>query len=177
MKLAMVDIDSTLWDFGTEMVNRMRLAFPNKDIPEEFDTWEDPLKYFDNPYDVLDLFRGIHSEQYSFEPYPLAKEMLMKLSKTYLIHVASNRDYSTISSTRIFMTSNDLYYDDLFCSTDKRELFKQFKYDLVIDDSPQVQEAAIERNIPVWTLTYPYNKHITETKKFGSVTDIYNHIK
>jgi len=176
-KVVLVDVDSTLWDFGEEMFVRMRKMFPSKPIPEEFDTWEQPLQFFENKQDAHDMFTDIHSRQHSYGVFPFAGELLRTLKeKNYYILIASNRKNYTKISLRQWLQQHNLVYDEIYCDLDKNELFDQRKIDLVIDDSPTVQTAAIDLGIPVLTLWYKYNKDIKNTKKFENLEAMTKHL-
>lgn len=171
-KIVMVDIDSTLWDFIGELVLRMRTRFPYKNVPDKFETWECPINFFNNKHEAYSIFNDIHMNQSEFGIYPYAKELLDSLKENYIVHIASNRIPKSKCETEKWLKKHDIFYDDLFCSLDKRELFHQFNYKLVIDDAPHVQQAALQKNIPVITLETNYNKHIAGTIKFNCLNDM-----
>lgn len=172
-KVALVDVDSTLWDFIAEMVQRMRIMFPEDDIPEQFATWEDPISYFEKPEDAYAMFNDIHLSQDTFDTYDHANTVLKTLrSMGYYILIASNRIPESKPQLVAWLKKHNLRHNEVYCELDKRELFNSSKIDLVIDDSPYVQEAALLKNIPVLTLKFPYNEKILGTKKFNNLKDM-----
>lgn len=176
-KTALVDVDSTLWDFTGEMVQRMRQRFPDKDIPNDFNTWDEPMSFFDNPSDAHKLFEEIHRHQHSFGVFDCAKFIIDDLRRmNYHILIASNRQNYTKISLMQWLHTHELKYDEIFCELNKNVLFEERDIDLVIDDAPYVQNEALKRDIPVLTLYYKYNKGIGGTKKFRNLLDMHKYI-
>jgi len=172
-KVALVDVDSTLWDFLGEMVRRMRNLLPEADIPDQFAKWEDPVNFFENPEDAYAMFNDIHLNQDKFGTYDYANVVLKTLrSMKYHILIASNRIPESKPQLVNWLKKHNLYYNEVYCELDKRELFNNGEIDLVIDDSPQVQEVALLNDIPVLTLKFPYNEKILGTKKFNNLKDM-----
>ena len=96
VRVAVVDVDSILWDFLSPMKEKMRALMPDKEIPEVFETWEHPETFFDSLDDMFSIFNEIHEEQDKYEPFVGARETLQLLrDKGYLIHIASNRPAHT----------------------------------------------------------------------------------
>lgn len=173
-KTALVDVDSTLWDFTGELIQRMRQRFPNKDIPDDFSTWEEPESFFDNPSEAHELFEEIHQNQHSFGTFEGANHILNDLrSMDYHILIASNRQNYTKISLMQWLHNHKLKYDEIFCELDKSVLFKERDIDLVIDDAPYIQEEALKREIPVLTLRYKYNMNIRYTHKFDNLLSMH----
>ncbi len=173
-KIALVDVDSTLWDFTEELRQRMIIKFPEQTIPLEFDSWNHPLDFFDNPEDAYQMFNEIHEQQHSFGTFDFAQMIMNNLRKMgYHILVASNRKSYTRLALYQWLHNHKLKYDEIYCDLDKRVLFDKYDIELVIDDSPQVQEVAIEKEIPVLTLRYKYNHDIRPTQKFKNLSEMH----
>jgi len=177
-KVVLVDVDSTLWDFSGEMIFRMREMFPAATVPDEFQTWEQPLDFFQYHQDAYDMFADIHSHQHSYGVFPFAAQLLKALKeKDYYILIASNRhNYTKIALTQ-WLLKHGLAFDEIYCDLDKRELLDRRKIDLIIDDSPKVQICGIEKGIEIWTLKYKYNSQIEKTRKFNSLREMVQKVK
>ncbi len=176
-KIVMVDVDSTLWDFGLELSKRMSAKFPEKEIPLEFDTWNAPLDFFDCQNDAYDLFVDIHKTQHTYGTFKHANFLVRNLRRAgYYILIASNRKPVTKPFLMEWLEINDIVYDEVYCDVDKRELFDTHDISLVIDDSPYIQESTMNLDIPVLTLRYKYNKSIRGTKKFDNLLQMNEYV-
>ena len=170
VRVAVVDVDSILWDFLSPMTRKMRDLFPEKVIPKEFDTWECPESYFESIQDMLDLFTEIHEEQDQHKPFDGAVELLQTLrEKGYLIHIASNRPAHTRPVLVKWLDEQGLHYDAVFADEDKTVIFGSPEIDLLIDDAPRNQKAGLERGFKVLSLEYKYNQHMDEVIKFPTL--------
>jgi beta-phosphoglucomutase-like phosphatase (HAD superfamily) len=173
MRKAIVDVDSILFDFMTVMKTRMRIMYPHKDIPEEFDTWAHPEDYFDSFEEMIGLFTRIHLQQETFTPIVGAYELLQSLrQKGYSIHIASNRPPHTRQALVNWLNGHNLYYNTVFANEDKSVLFDDPKVDILIDDRPSTQEDGLRRGFTVMTLEYKYNSHVEGTHKFETLHGI-----
>jgi hypothetical protein len=178
MKRVLVDVDSTLWGFTEELIKRMRVKFPTKTIPDEFDNWDHPVSFFNDFCEALDMFCDIHTDQDTFDPFPHAREMLDLLKeKDYHIHIASNRPSHTIEYLIKWLDLNELPYDSLFCDEDKKDLWDEHEFELVIDDAPKTQLYAEKMGSQVLTLRYKYNEHIQKSCKFNSLVSMSDFIR
>jgi len=175
-KIALVDVDSTLWDFTGELRRRMEIELKKK-IPKEFDSWEHPISFFEKPGNAYHMFNEIHEEQHTFKPFRFAEYVLKDLVKLgYYILIASNRIPRTEPQLRTWLACNNLPYDEIYCDLDKRTLFYSRDIDLVIDDSPQVLEEALKYDIKTLALTYKYNKQIRGIKKFNDLKEMHTYL-
>lgn len=177
-RVAVVDVDSILWDFLGVMKDKMRVMMPDKEIPEEFDTWDHPESFFDSIKDMIALFTEMHEEQDKYQPFDGAKEMLQSLrDKGYLIHIASNRPKHTRPVLIKWLDEQELPYDFCYADEDKRVIFNSPEIEILIDDAPTNQLAGLEREFLVLTLEYKYNRHIEDTYKFGCLNSMKNFIE
>lgn len=178
VRVAIVDVDSILWDFLAVMKTRMREMYPDKEIPEVFDTWEHPEEFFDSFADMIALFDNMHENQDKYSPFEGAVELLQELrDKGYFIHIASNRPAHTRDTLIKWLDEQGLIYDAVFADKDKSILFGSPEIDLLIDDAPKTQLQGLERNFLVLTLEYKYNKGIEGTYKFTDLTKMKTFIK
>lgn len=161
MKIIIVDIDNTLWDFATEF--EKRLKFINPSIPDKsYWTWDTPRRYI--PENIFhETINDIHLCQNEFIPFSDAECLLRELSKQFKIIIASHRLGNTLSITEHWLQRYNLYYDELFFSTDKTVLFMKSYENVfgIIDDCPDTLLKARERGLIGTGLRYPWNKHIT----------------
>ena len=164
MHTVMVDVDSILWDFCREMHKRMYSLFPNK-IPAKYEDWDlphwdTPKEYFTPPNDITEFFHEIHKDQCEFHPFADAKMLLSSLKKFgYTIMIASHRKPTAQYQLEAWLKLHDLPYDSIFCGSDKTLLFQDptMNFELLIDDCPVIQNAAIAKGITVYSLEYEYN--------------------
>lgn len=176
-KVVFVDVDSTLWDFGEELRNRLQKRFPDKEIPANFRKWDEPMDFFHDPQEAYDMFNDIHAIQHTFTPFKAASLVLKDLRRLgYKILIATNRIPESEVSLIRWLNDNDLIYDDVFCGLNKHKLLDERDIDLVIDDAPHIIDAAINKDIPIMSLRYPYNSQIRDVKKFKDMKEMHEYL-
>ena len=96
-KIAIIDIDNTLWDFATVLYERLCSRLGSiVPPPSEWHDWSF-WKNFCGPETFYKTVREIHLEQDRFGIYPDAREFLQTLKSTgFQIIIASHRDLETV---------------------------------------------------------------------------------
>ncbi|MCX8022699.1 MAG: hypothetical protein N2745_08010 [Syntrophorhabdaceae bacterium] len=156
IKIALIDIDNTLWDFASMLYEKLkeRNSFVlSPDMWTDWFFWRD----FMSDEDFYAAIRGVHLEQDKYGVYPDARDFLRFLKGlNYHIIIASHRDRDTRGPTERWLDKHGLIYDELHLSYDKTVLFD--KCSLIIDDSPFVLEKAKEKNIAAFGINHPWNR-------------------
>jgi hypothetical protein len=157
-KIAVIDIDNTLWQFCDAFLEELRRI--NREFPpiEQWTTWD-----FYAPYCTEQQFFGavdrIHHAQDSdrYRPYPEAKGFLQSLKQQgYRVVIASHRRPEMREPTERWLKRHGLEYDELHLSSDKSVLFKDVA--VVVDDAPQTLEKAVASKAIGAGLLFPWNK-------------------
>jgi hypothetical protein len=96
-------------------------------------------------------------------PYPGAVETVNAWAAAgHFIHITSHRAVRAHAATERWLGDIGLRYDELYCSDDKVTRCAQINIDLLIDDSPDNIEKALERGIRVATIHHPWNADVCE---------------
>ena len=162
MKIA-IDIDSTLhpyWDqFAAAARRRFGVALPYEDQV----TWSVTLL---RPEQVRACVEETHSEAQvlAAEPYPGAVEAVRRWHEAgHFIHITSHRALASHGPTACWLERIGLPYDELYCSYDKVSRCLELGIDVLIDDSPDNLERALDAGIVVATPEHPWNRELCET--------------
>jgi uncharacterized HAD superfamily protein len=163
MRIA-IDIDSTLhhyWDLLEEVAQRrFGVTIPYADQV----VWDiDRLK----PEQLSAAVRETHSDPQilASEPYPGAVEAVRAWHEAgHFIHITSHRAGEAQDATAQWLERIGLPYDELYCSYDKVSRCQEIGIDLLIDDSPENLQRAIDAGIAVATLVHPWNRELCETE-------------
>ena len=150
MRIA-IDIDSTLhhyWDLFEEVVPapfRRQIRYADQVV------WEiDRLK----PEQVHAAVRETHSDRQilAAEPYPGAVEVDAPLARGRALHPDQLPPRRRAhDATAVWLERIGLPYDELYCSFDKVARCEEIGIDLLIDDSPDNLQRAIDAGIAVAT--------------------------
>jgi len=96
-------------------------------------------------------------------PYPHAVETVTRWREDgHFIHVTSHRDPQTYAATAAWLERIGLPYDDLHTSHDKVGRCLELGIELLVDDSPENIERAIEHGLLVATISHPWNRDVCE---------------
>jgi uncharacterized HAD superfamily protein len=163
MRIA-IDIDSTLhhyWDQLEEIAHRrFGVAIPYEDQV----VWDiDRLK----PEQLSAAVKESHSEKriLASEPYPGAVEAVTAWHEAgHFIHITSHRSGEAHDATERWLRQIGLPYDELYCSWDKVTHCQEIGIDVLIDDSPDNLQGAIDAGITAATLLHPWNRELCETE-------------
>ncbi len=123
-KVAVIDIDNTLWQFCDafyEELRKINSTFPTPDEWTAFDIWEG----YCSEADFFSAIQRIHLQQDStaYQPYPEAGDFLSTLrEKGYSLIIASHRSPETRNQTERWLARHGLVYDELHLSYDKTTL-------------------------------------------------------
>ena len=159
-----IDIDSTLfhyWDgFAAAARRRFGVHLPYGDQ----DVWEISRL---RPEQVQALVEETHRDAniLAAQPYPGAVETVRAWHDAgHFIHITSHRAESCHGATAEWLERIGLPYDELYCSSDKVTRCEEIGIDLLIDDSPETLQRAIDAGITVATLEHPWNRELCETE-------------
>ena len=175
-KRVIVDIDNTLWDFGSilwEYLKAINAHTPEPSAWHEWDFWEDYIT-------EKEFYISIHSihlnqNHHKFKPYPEAKSFLDSLMKDgYYVLIASQRDEDTRDSTIKWLNTHELVFDEVHLGHDKSVLFNDCY--AIIDDSPILLDKAKHLGIVRTGLMHPWNKE-SGHPLFDNLNKVYEHLK
>jgi hypothetical protein len=178
-KRAIIDIDNTLWHFCDafyEELQKINENFPAPDRWAHWDMWEG----YCSLEDFLGAVNAVHFNQNRdrYLPYPEAKYFLSTLKENgYHITIASHRSPDYKRQTKVWLEKHALAYDELHLSFHKTLLFDRFT-DVVVDDSPQVLEKAVESGVGAAGLLFPWNRDYAGNgfMLFSNLSEILYHI-
>ncbi|HSS58473.1 MAG TPA: hypothetical protein VLK59_10735 [Solirubrobacteraceae bacterium] len=163
MRIA-IDIDSTLhpyWD-QLERVARRRYGIA---LPYDRQlTWEITALAAD---ELAACVAETHEAQHvlAAEPYPGAVEVVRRWHEAgHFIQISSHRAGEAHDATAEWLERIGLPYDELYCSFDKVARCEEIGIDLLIDDSPENLQRAIDAGIAVATIEHPWNRELCETE-------------
>jgi hypothetical protein len=159
-----IDIDSTLHHYWDQLAAVARRRF-GIDLPyDEQVTWGITLL---RPEQVRACVRETHGEAsvLAAEPYPGAVDAVRAWHDAgHFIHVTSHRDVASREVTARWLDRIGLPYDELYCSDDKVSHCAEIGIDVLIDDSPENLERAIDAGMIAATLLHPWNRELCETE-------------
>lgn len=155
-KIAVIDIDNTLWDFASVLYEELIKINPNVPNPLHWHKWDFWMDYIDTKTFYEIIFK-IHRRQDIFGAYPDAKFFLRELKESgYKIIIASHREEESRIPTINWLNKNKLSFDELHLSFDKTVLL--CSCEIIVDDSPQILQKATERRVIATGLEFPWNK-------------------
>jgi hypothetical protein len=157
-KMAVIDIDNTLWQFCDAFyleLKKLRENFPTIDQWTTFDFW----KEYCSEVAFIAAINAIHRDQDNdrFRPYPESRDFLLSLKEQgFHIIIASHRMEETRKPTERWLAKHRLSYDELHLSLDKTVLFDRAA--VVVDDAPQSLERAVAGGALSAGLLFPWNR-------------------
>src|SRR5512135_3418678 len=157
-KTAIIDIDNTLWQFCDAFYEELRKLNNNFPTPENWTRW-DIWEGYCTEQDFYKAVNTIHQNQDSdnHQPYPEAKGFLSALKgNDYHITIASHRSPESLNQTERWLKKHGLLYDEIHLSFHKTTLINN-KTTVVVDDSPDVLEHAVQHNVMATGLLFPWN--------------------
>lgn len=175
-KRLIVDIDNTLWDFGSVLWEHLKEVNPQTPEPTAWYKWDFWMDYVTEK-EFYTSIRSIHLNQHDnrFIPYSDAKFFLDSLKNDgYYVVIASHRDEDTRDSTIKWLTTHELTFDDIHLGHDKSVLFDSCH--AVIDDSPILLDKAKHFGIVRTGLMHPWNKE-SGHPLFADLNAVYRYIK
>ena len=105
-------------------------------------------------------------------PYPHAVETVNRwFDAGHFIHVSSHRAACSVSATRDWLAAIGLRHHDLYCGDDKVARCRRLGIGLLIDDSPQTLERALDAGILAATLRHPWNQHVCDSPRILCAAD------
>jgi hypothetical protein len=178
-KIAIIDIDNTLWQFCDAFYEELKKVNKNFPTPDQWTHWDLWERYCSKD-DFWGAINTIHFNQDSdkYFPYPEAKAFLSILKeKGYHITIASDRSPDYRKQTERWLEKHGLLYDDLLLTFHKAKLFDMFT-NVVVDDSPQVLKRAVESGAMATGLVFPWNRAYADSRfrLFNNLNEVLNHI-
>ena len=163
MRIA-IDIDSTLHHYWDQLSAAARRRF-GVDLPyEDQVTWDITLL---RPEQVKACVRETHGEKMvlAAKPYPGAVEAVRAGHEAgHFIHITSHREAASQEATARWLDDIGLPYDELYCSEDKVSHCTAIGIDILIDDSPENLERALDAGMVAATILHPWNRELCETE-------------
>ena len=158
-KTAIIDIDNTLWQFCDAFYEELRKINKNFPTPENWTQW-DIWEGYCTEQDFYNAVNTVHLNQDSdnHQPYPAAKGFMAALKENhYDITIASHRSPEFMTQTERWLKKHGLLYDEIHLSFHKTDLINS-KTTVVVDDSPDVLEHAVQHNVMATGLLFPWNR-------------------
>jgi hypothetical protein len=155
--LAIVDVDSTLFDFSQPWHEAIRKTYHDFPTPETWSEW-DLTKIYPKAKKIVlyNHAHTVHMNQRRHFPFTGAIALLSWMSKHYSVTIATHRRYE--AKTPLLEWLDDWYmpYFDLYVGDDKTTLFGDAA--LVIDDCPSTLIKAQEMGIDAYGIEWPWNR-------------------
>lgn len=157
-RIAIVDIDNTLWQFSDAFYLELKKTnrdFPTPDLWSNLDIWDQ----YCSEADFISAINTIHHNQDSdrYQPYPESQGFLSSLKEHgFHIIIASHRVPTTRRPTAQWLARHGLPYDELHLSRDKTVLFSNV--DVVVDDAPPTLKKAVACGARGAGLSFPWNQ-------------------
>jgi FMN phosphatase YigB (HAD superfamily) len=176
-KKAVVDIDNTLWQFCDVLYEELKGINSSMPSPDYWIDWDFWINYCSEK----EFWSAIHHIQMNqddnnYLPYSEAKDFLKKLKEhNYHIVIASHRKPESLTSTKNWLIKHNLVFDEIHLSSDKSELFDKACH-IVVDDSPNVLEKAIEKGILNAGLRFAWNRN-NGYKLFNDLKEVSDYIR
>jgi uncharacterized HAD superfamily protein len=170
MRIA-IDIDSTLHHYWDVLSDAARRRFGIELPYEEQFTWGiTRLKP-----EQLDLcIAETHCEEQicASRPYEGAVETVNRWHEAgHFIHITSHRSADAHAATARWLERIGLQYDELYCSDDKVSRCQEIGIDLLIDDSPDNLQRAVDAGIAAATIRHPWNQDVVEEEGILAADD------
>lgn len=170
-QVALVDVDSTLFDFSDAMYKLLLKEDKGVEEPKYWEEWDFYIKYGIDNKTFYRAVNSIHKYMRNYKPFPDAKYLLDTLNKLgYYIIIATHRAKKFQPVLEEWLDEYNLYYDEVHCSFDKTVLFPIV--DIIIDDSPKTIKLAEESNLDCYCIAYPWNSKVREYIRFNNLTEI-----
>ena len=163
MRIA-IDIDSTLHHYWDVLSDAARRRFGIELPYEEQFTWgitrlrDEQLKcVIDETHCDATILAG--------RPYPGAVATVNRWAADgHFIHITTHRHERAHAATQQWLKDIGLQFDELYCSFDKVSRCCEIGIDLLIDDSPENLESALDRGIVAATILHPWNQDVCESE-------------
>lgn len=170
----LLDIDNIIYDFASPLKVKLDIL-TGSSIPISkwrWDVWE---QYNITKHKFYDIVSELHSRIDCFVPFSHVSLATYELSHNYYIDVVSHRKKEFYEKTREWLLSNYIYFDNLILTHKKEELISY--YDVVIDDSPHVQLAALSAGKKVISFKYSWCLHDSRIVFLNDWIEILNFLR
>ncbi|WP_354701929.1 hypothetical protein DSM112329_02271 [Paraconexibacter sp. AEG42_29] len=170
MRIA-IDIDSTLhhyWDVLSQTaVERFGIELPYE---EQF-TWG-ITRLRPEQLEVCIAATHVEERMLSSRPYAGAVETVNRWHAAgHFIHITSHRPVEAHGATARWLEHIGLQHDELYCSSDKVSKCREIGIDLLIDDSPENLQRAVDCGIAAATILHPWNRDVVEDEGILAAED------
>lgn len=161
MRIA-IDIDSTLHHYWDVLSDAARRRFGVELPYEEQLTWGITRLRDEQLRCVIE---ETHCDKaiLAGRPYPGAVETVNRWAGDgHFVHITTHRHQRAHAATERWLRQIGLQFDELYCSFDKVSRCCEISIDVLIDDSPENIQAALDRGITAATLLHPWNEDVCE---------------
>jgi len=163
-RVALVDIDNTLWDFASVLYEELVKVVPDIPSPEKWYEWDFWRNHIEAEL-FFDIINRIHRKQDMYSPFPDTRGFLESLREIgFRIVIASQRDSGTMIPTVRWFLKHRLPFDDIFLVNTKSFLVERST--VVVDDSPMVLKESLNKRKPATGLAFPWNSSLVNQGAF-----------
>jgi hypothetical protein len=155
--LAIIDVDSTLYDFQWPWYEELKKVYGVVPAPPEWDRWDLTTLGIPKPI-LVETANLVHVRQNSFEPFIGSALLLHYLRRHYHVVIATHRKPKTKIELLKWLDRCFLVHDEVHISGDKTVLFGDAG--LVIDDCPATLRKAELMGIKAVSIAYPWNQNM-----------------
>jgi hypothetical protein len=172
-KVAVVDVDSTLWEMGNEIYEHLKIKHPNLETPDQWDEWDFYEKYGISKKEFFNTVDEIHAYQYLYKPYKYASLLTQLLGEYYHVIIASHRKPKNKRALEIWLEDWGIYYNEIFVGCEREgqppNKFHLFENaGIVIDDSPVFCVEAAKRGAEfICGIQHAWNEELKDTFLFA----------
>jgi hypothetical protein len=169
-KIAVIDIDGILWNMAPAWYTELIKINPECPYPGKTTAWNFAKGYMSNE-DFKKTIDTIHMKQDQFPCFKGVHKLTNMLYEAdFYIKIASHRTDKSKDITAKWLYNNDIYYHELHTVPDKHFLLEDAA--IFIDDNPDSQEYALSNNVIVFSIEYPYNRHVKDVYFFDNFTNM-----
>jgi FMN phosphatase YigB (HAD superfamily) len=158
-----IDIDSTLHHYWDQLSPRRGARF-GVDLPyEDQVTWDITLL---RPEQVKACVRETHGEKMCSPPSRIRARWRRSArgARPATSSTSPRTAQRVAGGDRRWLDDIGLPYDELYCSEDKVSHCTAIGIDILIDDSPENLERALDAGMVAATILHPWNRELCETE-------------
>jgi hypothetical protein len=180
MKVAIVDVDNTLYDFSVpwylaiqEYCVPKKVIFPD---PHRWDRWDLSTFGIITKEELYKLIDEVHKNQQFFMPYAKSAELMRTLkAKGFKRIIAAHRNPDYEDELVRWLDNWEIGFDDIHLSFgNKSDLFEEGM--IVIDDCPETLSKAQQLHCRAIALEFPWNRNLG-FHTFSSMEKLLVHVR